>query len=253
MSFYVRVQRSSMIKSTSEVHCGFESRSAQTKEYKIGISWFFANAHITKEKDQGLVGSKSGLQRSSMIKSIMGSQIPSHREWLLISANSAMFRSWIFDSASSLEEQSAGVYWFQMRYVCLFCWYCKCRIVYHHCLDFLFIIIINLITIILFCLFLDVNENRDNPPKLVQTIPFVLGYMRIRSQVMVTLPVFSLFTIYCSSPLTSWVITLALFKAQKERKDGQSHHDLWSNSHIPKNKWNCLYKFGNYSYLRHGR
>ena len=36
------------------------------------------------------------VQRSSMIKSIMGSQTPSHWEWLLISANSAMFRSWIF-------------------------------------------------------------------------------------------------------------------------------------------------------------
>ena len=36
------------------------------------------------------------VQRSGMVKSIMGSQTPSDREWLLISANSAIFRSWIF-------------------------------------------------------------------------------------------------------------------------------------------------------------
>ena len=36
------------------------------------------------------------VQRSGMVKSIMGSQTPSDREWLLIGANSAIFRSWIF-------------------------------------------------------------------------------------------------------------------------------------------------------------
>ena len=36
------------------------------------------------------------VQRSSMIKSKMGSQTPSDREWLLIGANSAIFRSWMF-------------------------------------------------------------------------------------------------------------------------------------------------------------
>ena len=36
-----------------------------------------------------------------------------------------------------------------------------CRIVYHHCLNFLFIIIVNLITKY-FVLFLDVNEYRDD-------------------------------------------------------------------------------------------
>ena len=51
-------------------------------------------------------------------------------------------------------------------------------------------------------------------PKLVQTIPPVCGCILKRLQVMVTLPVFSLFTIWWLSLLTSWVITLALFKAQ---------------------------------------
>ena len=51
-------------------------------------------------------------------------------------------------------------------------------------------------------------------PKLVQTIPPFLGWILDRSQVMVTLPVLSLFTICCPSLLTSWVTTFALFKAQ---------------------------------------
>ena len=51
-------------------------------------------------------------------------------------------------------------------------------------------------------------------PKLVQTIPPVVYCILERLQVMVTLPVFSLFTICCPIFLTSWVITLVLFKAQ---------------------------------------
>ena len=51
-------------------------------------------------------------------------------------------------------------------------------------------------------------------PKLVQTIPPFLGWILDRSQVMVTLPVLSLFTIFCPSLLTSWVTTFALFKTQ---------------------------------------
>ena len=51
-------------------------------------------------------------------------------------------------------------------------------------------------------------------PKLVQKIPPFLGWIFDRSQVMVTVPVLSLLTICSSKLLTSWVITLALFKAQ---------------------------------------
>ena len=51
-------------------------------------------------------------------------------------------------------------------------------------------------------------------PKLVQTIPPVFGFILDRLQVMVTSPVFFLFTIWCLSVLTSWVTTLAFFKAQ---------------------------------------
>ena len=36
------------------------------------------------------------VQWNGMANSIMGSQTPSDREWLLIGANSAIFRSWIF-------------------------------------------------------------------------------------------------------------------------------------------------------------
>ena len=44
----------------SVVDRGFEPRSGQTKDYKIGISCFSRQAHSIKEKDQRLIGSESG-------------------------------------------------------------------------------------------------------------------------------------------------------------------------------------------------
>ena len=45
---------------TSAVDREFKPRSGQTKDYKIGICCFSAKARSIKEKEQRLVGSKSG-------------------------------------------------------------------------------------------------------------------------------------------------------------------------------------------------
>jgi hypothetical protein len=173
------------------------------------------------------------VQWNGMAKSIMGSQTPSHREWLLIGANSAIFRSWIFivlahwnnslwidisphsvtlswfranqslifllNNVCMSEESS--VQWFQMRYVCSFCWYCKCRIVYHHYLDFLFIIIVNLIIIIFFSLFLDVNEYRGDPwyGHLYRKRDLLLSSCDRAKCVLMTLSGEILDTVYCEN------------------------------------------------------
>jgi hypothetical protein len=42
------------------VDCGFEPWLGQTKDYKIGICWFFNYAHSIKELKQRLFGSESG-------------------------------------------------------------------------------------------------------------------------------------------------------------------------------------------------
>ena len=44
---------------SSAIDCGFEPRSGQTKEYKIGIYCFSTKPRSIKEKEQRLFGSES--------------------------------------------------------------------------------------------------------------------------------------------------------------------------------------------------
>jgi hypothetical protein len=85
---------------SSTVDRGFETRSSQTKDYKIGICWFSAkHAALMKMAKTGWLMCPSGAKYLSALIGHLRAN-----EWLLFNTNSAIFQLYYGDNVFFFNE-----------------------------------------------------------------------------------------------------------------------------------------------------